>query len=147
MTDRNAHLGLGGNVRVGYLTAGGIAWAVVENTTCVGGHEAIADLLAGAQSSITELALGTDGDRGTSVDDRSLNNRVETVPVTSLNTSGTTITARAFVPSLLQPGVIDEVGLLVRGGGLLNHATIPPRDLTGTDTTLVVEIDITITNA
>jgi len=130
------------------VTTGDVTRRETKNVTCVGGHEAVAQFLGGADpAEPSALALGTGGGTGTDPSDRSLNVEEATTPVNSTTASGTTATIRAFVPSLRQlASDIDEVGVVVNSGDLLNHATITPVDLSGTDTLLVVTTDITITD-
>jgi len=148
MTD--ADLSLDSNVCVVVISPGGLRVERVSNVTCVGGHEAVAELLAGGRPTVDSVALGNDGGAGTDTANRSLNNQLDTVAVNSLDASGATTTIRAFVPSLLQLGStadpVDEVGAVVSNGDLLNHATIPDVDLSGPDTVLVIDITITITD-
>jgi len=120
-----------------------------KNVTTIGGHESLATFWAGKDASEpAELALGLDGDSGTSTSDRSLNNEDARVSLTTKSVSGATVTLRAFVPSLLQIGTssntVDEVGVVLGNGDLINHTTISGVDLSGTDTLLDVKTDITI---
>ena len=127
-------------------TTGELARHETKNVTCVGGHEAVADFLGSdAPPEPAELALGTNGGAGTDPSNRELNTETARTPINRAASSGTTATIRAFVPSLLQlASGIDEVGVVLDSGDLLNHATITPVDLSGTDTLLVVTTDITI---
>ena len=127
-------------------TTGALARHETKNVTCVGGHEAVAQFLGNADPpEPSALALGAGGGTGTDPSNRSLNVEEATTPVNSTTASGTTATIRAFVPSLRQlASDIDEVGVALDSGDLLNHATITPVDLSGTDTLLVVTTDITI---
>jgi len=147
----DAQLSLDANVRVVAISPDGMTVDCVSNVTCVGGHEAVAELLAGARPTVDSVALGNDGGAGTDTSNRSLNNQLDTVAANSLDSSGATATIRAFVPSLLQLGSaadpVDEVGAVLSSGDLLNHATIPSVDLSGTDTVLVIDITITVADA
>ena len=139
------------NVRVTVIDPDGVDVYRTHNVTCIGGHEAIAQRLAGDGPTVASVAVGNDGASGTSSSNRSLNNQLATVPANALDASGNTLAIRAFVPSLLQLGAptnpLDEVGAVVSNGDLLNHATIDRAYLSGTDTVLVVDITITISNA
>lgn len=148
MTDEIA---IGGNVRLLTIGPDGLNRQVTTNTTCIGGHEFVANQLSGGSAQVDVLALGNDGSSGTSVSDRELNNPLRDVGLTSFSTTGATVVMRAFIPQLLSIGSssdpVDELGIRLTTGDLLNHATIAPVDLSGTSTTLVAEVEITTQDA
>jgi hypothetical protein len=126
--------------------AGALDRRETKNVTCVGGHEAVADFLGGtAAPEPAKLALGTGGSGGTDPSNRELNTEAARTPINRAASSNTTATIRAFVPSLLQlPSGLDEVGIVLDSSDLLNHATIDPVNLSGSDTLLVVTTNITV---
>lgn len=151
-TSSREQVGVGTNVHVVVIGPGGISEQHVSNKTCVAGHESAAALFAdGSVDRPAELALGLDGGGGTDTGDRSLNNEDQRVALNRLSRSGATATIRAFVPSQLTIGTssntVDELGVVLESGDLLNHATISGTDLSGSDTTLAVTVDITIGDA
>lgn len=136
------------NVDVWAVGPDGVSHEATKNVSCVAGHEAAATFFAtGSASEPTELALGTGGENGTSETDRELNNEQARTPIYRRSQNGTTVTIRAFTPSLKQIGTasdgVDELGIVLDDGDLLNHATISERDLSGTDTSLIVTVDLT----
>jgi hypothetical protein len=151
MTSQNTSesaVGVATNFDVWVLSPDGVEHESVHNVSCVGGHEAAAGFFAtGTAPEPTDLALGVAGENGTSASDRSLNDEQGRTPLNTAEQNGTTATIRAYVPSLKQIGTstdqVDELGVVLSDGDLLNHATITERDLSGTDTSLVVTVDLT----
>lgn len=115
-----------------------------DNTTCVGLHRHLAELLNGALSvdePVEELALGSSTTQ-TDPSDTSLGSEITRLPVTSYSAEDGVLTTRTFVGTKTANGsTIREVGLYA-GGKLCNHSILASEIVkdNSTETTITVRL-------
>lgn len=119
-----------------------------KNVTVTDGHNAI---LRGLQQNteritVSQIAVGTGGQNGTSSSDSSLNNRVGLGSIFNSSIVGNDGRFSGLIGVNLDPNdKIDEVGLRTNNGTLINHATISPipKD---SNSIILITVELTITN-
>jgi|AKVG01.1.fsa_nt_gi hypothetical protein len=137
-----------GTVKVAKISEDEIQIRKTKNVTVEVGHKEILDSLREETQDITisQIAVGTGGQNGTSVGDTNLNNRVAVGEIFNSTSVNQKATFSGLIGANSNPtNDIDEIGLLSNRGELINHATIAPVSK-DSNSIILITVDLQITD-